>query len=352
MTSPLRPELYRRLERRIGKVIIANEGEELVGWAATDPCTGRLRLEVSLPGEYYRVCCPFCTDTRHRLYINHRWGLWVPELRSDHLFLARCFNETDCLARPGLARQLRDVVFDDFVRGRAPDPVLRGRRPVVTDRTVKPPGPEVYPLHALDDGHPAVVYLRGRGFDPAWLARQMQVGYCPWAYPEFPMAKDRIIIPVYQGGAYAGWQARFIGEPPDKRVPKYLTMAGMKISQLLYNLDTARQSPFGVVCEGPLDVWAFGPEAVALFGNKLSAAQARLIGSAWREGTVIILLDGDAPGPALQAHDALAGLVRQRAVVSLRPDQDPGGLPRQELRQLVFADALRQGADLGAAASR
>ena len=93
MTSPLQPELYRRLESRLGPVIIANEGEELVGWAATDPCTGRPRLEVIMPGEYYRVSCPFCTDTRHRLYVNHRWGLWVPELRTDNLWLAHCFNE-------------------------------------------------------------------------------------------------------------------------------------------------------------------------------------------------------------------------------------------------------------------
>jgi hypothetical protein len=351
MTSPLRPELYHRLEYRLGPVIVANEGEELVGWAGTDPYSDRPRLEVSLPGEYYRVCCPFCDDTRHRLWINHRWALYVPEFKSDNLWLAHCFNE-DCLARPGRARQLRNVLFDDFVRGRAPDPVRRGRRPAVMPlRGVKPPGPYIYCLHHLEAGHPANVYLRGRGYDTGWLGRNLRVGFCPHAYPEFRTAEGRIIISVFQGGAYAGWQARYVGDPPGRAVPKYYTMAGMKISQLLYNLDSARQSPFGVVCEGPLDVWSFGPEAVALFGNKLSAAQAGLIGSAWGQGTVIILLDGDARGPAQAAHDALAGLVRQTVVVELPADRDPGDFPRQELRQLVFAAALRQGADLGAAAA-
>jgi hypothetical protein len=352
MTSPLRPELYYRLERRIGPVIIASEGEELVGWAATDPCTGRLTLQVSLPGEYYRVCCPFCNDTRHRLWINYCWARYIPEFRSDNLWLAHCFNE-DCLAEPGRALQLRNVVFDDFVRGRAPDPVRRGRRPAAAPwREVKAPGPFIYPLHQLEDDHPAVLYLRGRGFDPAWLSHAMHVGFCPVSYPEFRTAQGRIIIPTYHGGAYAGWQARLIGEPLHKGVPKYLTMTGMKISKLLYNLDTARRSAFGVVCEGPMDVWAFGPEAVALYGNKVSGDQALLIASAWREGTVIVLLDGDARGPAQAAHDALAGRVRQRVIVSLPADKDPGGLPQQELRQLVFAEALRQGADLGAAARR
>jgi hypothetical protein len=349
MTSPLRPELFHRLEHHFGKVLIANEGEELVGWAGTDPYTDRPRLEVSLPGEYYRIACPFCTDTRHRLWINHCWARYIPEFKTDNLWLAHCFNE-DCLARPGRALQLRNLLFDDFVRGRAPDPLRRGRRPaVVSWRGVKAPGPLVYALHHLDPDHHANEYLRGRGFDTDWLGRNLRVGFCPHAYPEFPTAKDRIVLSVYQGGAYAGWQARYVGEPPDRRVPKYYTLPGMKVSQLLYNLDTARQFPLGVVCEGPTDVWAFGPEAVTLFGHHLSPTQAGLIASAWREGTVIILLDGDVRGPALEAYDALAGRVRQTVVVELPGDRDPGDFPRQELRQLVFAAALRQGADLGAA---
>jgi hypothetical protein len=209
----------------------------------------------------------------------------------------------------------------------------------------------VWALHHLQPGHHATEYLRGRGYDPIWLGRNLRVGFCPHAYPEFPMAEGRIIISVYHGGAYAGWQARYVGEPPDKRVPKYYTLPGMKVSQLLYNYDAARQFPFGVVTEGPTDVWSFGPEAVALFGNKVSPAQAGPIASAWGQGTVIILLDGDARGPARAAHDALAGRVRQTVVVELPADRDPGDLPRQELRQLVFAAALRQGADLGAAAA-
>jgi hypothetical protein len=260
MTSPLRPELYHRLVDRFGEVIVANEGEELVGWAGTDPYTDRPRLEVSLPGEYYRVSCPFCTDTRHRLYVNHLWARYIPEFRSDNLWLAHCFNE-DCLARPGRALQLRNLVFDDFVRGRAPDPVRRGRRPAVMPwRGVRPPGALIYALHHLEADHPANVYLRGRGYDPIWLGRNLRVGFCQHPYPEFPMAKGRIIISVYQGGAYAGWQARYVGVPPDKHVPKYYTMPGLRVGQILYNLDVARQSPFfGVVCEGPTDVWSFGP---------------------------------------------------------------------------------------------
>src|SRR5262249_5133737 len=145
-----------------------------------------------------------------------------------------------------------------------------------------------------------------------------------------------------------GWQARYIGGEPPGGVPKYYTMPGMAKGECLYNFDLASAHPFVVVCEGVTDAWSFGPEAVALFGKKLSGPQARLIASTWGQGAVIILLDGDASEEALEAHDALGSSVRKKVIVQLPPEQDPGGLPRDGLRQLVFREALRQGVDLGA----
>src|SRR5262245_37670023 len=104
-------------------------------WVATDAATGRPRLNVNWPGEYYRVRCCFCNDTRFRLYVNHRWGRYEPAVRSKCLFLAHCFNE-DCLARPGRARQLYDYVFDDFG-----DVTLPGDVIVPVKAAPRPPAP-------------------------------------------------------------------------------------------------------------------------------------------------------------------------------------------------------------------
>jgi hypothetical protein len=342
MLSALRPELCRRLVAAFGRVVVANEGEEMRAGVETDPETGRLRLVVNWPGEYYRVCCPFCWDTKYRLWINHRWALYVPELRSDNLFLAHCYNE-DCLARPGRARVLRDAVFNDFIRGRDRDAVLRGRAPPVFPPGVRPAG-EVDTLQFLPNDHPAKLYLRSRGYDPDWLGREFHVGYCSSSY-EFPAAERRIIIPILRGGLLMGWQARYVGDPPDHRVPKYLTMTGMRKSEFLYNYDAARRSPYVVVCEGAGDVWALGPEAVALLGRKVSGEQARLIAATW--DTVVVMLDGDAPDEAREVYDALGGRVRQRVIVTLPPDTDPGDYDPGPLRDFVFAAALEQGVSLG-----
>src|SRR5262249_25633230 len=215
-----------------------------------------------------------CSDRRHRLWINHRWALYVPQLKTDNLWLACCYNE-NCLQSPGLALKLRDLVFDDFIRGRDADPILPGQRFSSPLRQVRPAG-LVYPLSSLQPDHEAVVYLRERGFDTDWLSRELQVGFCVEASPEFPMAGGRIVIPVTFQGRQVGWQARRLGDAADSGGPKYVTMPGMHKAEVLYNYDAARTSPFVVVCEGVSDVWSFGPEAVALFGKHISGQQLKL----------------------------------------------------------------------------
>jgi hypothetical protein len=346
MVSPLRPELYRQLQARFGKVLIANEGEEMVAHVDTDPCAGRLQLRVDWAGEFYRVACCFCGDSRYRLWINHRWGLYVPALKSDNLFLATCYNE-NCLARPGRAWELRDAVFSGFARGHDPDPVRPGRRLAGPLRPgqYRPAGPDLVPLHDLGSGHPANSFLLQRGFDPVALSRQYGVRYCRQPYPEFATALHRIVIPIVFRGREVGWQGRHVGPPP-VRVPKYVSMPGMRINEVLYNHDLARTYPYVVLCEGCADVWRVGPPAVALLGKTLSVYQRQLLALAWGAGAVVVLLDGDAPEEARRAYDALAGRVRQRVLVRLPPGTDPGGLDHGDLWRLIDEAARGQGVDL------
>jgi hypothetical protein len=247
-----------------------------------------------------------------------------------------------------VAQQLCDFVFGARSTGLMPDPIRGGVRLAVSGWPVKGPGEFVWRLGDLSDDHPAVLYLNSRGFDTEWLCRTMRAGVCEYPDPEYAAAKGRIIFPIYQGFARLGWLARHVGEPADPRVPTYYLMPGMDTSQVLFNFDVARKFPFVVVCAGPLDAAAFGAEAVALLGRTISAAQAELIAAAWGRGTAVILLDGDARGEARAAHDALAGLVRQRVIVTLPDGKGPGDFPREALRQIVFDAARQQGADLGA----
>ncbi len=273
MSNPLRPELYKRLCNNFSEVRIANEGEEMRCRIVTNPRTRRRECLVEHPGEFYKVSCCYCSDTRFRLWINHRFGRYDRAANTDFLFLAHCFNE-ECLREPGRARQLRDRLFNDFLNGRQPDPILPGIKPVKRLGEVKPAG-SVYGLDMLQPDHHARTYLQSRGFDPDRLSREYGVGYCLEPAWEFPAMRGPIVAPVWFRGKLVGWQGRYVGNPVPDGTPKYFTMPGLHKNQILYNFDRARQCSFGVIVEGVTDVWSFGPEAVALFGNPSLASKWR-----------------------------------------------------------------------------
>jgi len=340
---PLRPELYDRLNRipRLGGVIIAHEGESMA--ANVETVQGRPRLQFNSGGEEYRVNCFACSDTRHRLWINHLWGLYHPVTRSRHLWLCNCFNE-NCVANHERQLALYNLVFDDtFNRGQ--DVLRPGEAAAVELAPAELPGTVVL-LDQLPPDHHASQFVLHRGFDPIELARHLGVGYRVDSLPQFGLTHDRIIIPIYMYGRLVGWQARYIGEPPELRIPKYYTMPGLKKRGVLYNFDIAKNYPFVVVCEGVTDVWRVGPRGVALLGKNLSTVQKQLLAAHWGGGAVIVMLDGDATDEAQGLYDALAGLVRHRIMVSLPDGKDPGDFPRDYLEQAVLQAASQQGVDL------
>lgn len=345
---PLRPELYRRLKGLFRHVEIANEGEEMTATYLEAAFSKRKSLNATSAGEYLRVNCPYCNDTRFRLWINHRWGLYDPETKSRNLWLCICYNE-DCFRQEGRYQDLYNLVFSDFEHeARDYERALTIARPakqqpqMITAVTL--PGCTAL-LHSLPSDHEARKYLEARNYDPDELAKYLKVGVSLSPDDGNRMAKGRIVIPFYMNGRLVGWTARYVGEPPAD-VPKYYTMRSMKKSHVLYNFDHAKASPYVIVCEGSTDVWRAGPSSVALLGKTLSATQKNLLVASWGDGAVVILLDGDAHAEAQEIYDSLAGQVRQRVLVLLPKDKDPSDLSSQELSRLILAEAKRQKVDL------
>jgi hypothetical protein len=341
---PLRPELYRRLKEKFRHVAIANEGEEMI-FRYVSRGDGKTMI-ISHFGEAYRINCPGrCGDTRKRLWINHRWGLFDPVTKSRNLHLVHCFNEECYKNDPEARRFLYSYVFDNFSTS-GNDVIERNDDTTELSKEFFLPG-KILELDRLDKSchdHPALNYLRIRNYDPIQLAKDFGIGYCLEADPEYRICAGRIMIPVYRDGKAIGWQARYVGEPP-YRVPKYYSMPGWKKSQCLYNFDVAKQYPYVVVCEGPTDVWRFGPESVCMFGKSPSTAQLALLGN-W--SNIIIVLDGDVTkDDELQAFsDALSaryGSSKRYVFVKLPQDHDPGDMSTEYLRQLVFATAGQSG---------
>lgn len=343
MTGPLNPLLYERLRRRFGEVRIQDEGVAMVARYIKPLLSKEPRLEVQHPGEYYRVECPFCNDNRFRLYINHRWGV-RDETGNKNLFLAYCFNE-NCLA--DFERKLEFLEdLTELDGGFDQARIRQGTQPPTAATVATWPGP-VTRIDRLPPHHPANAYLISRFFDPERLGRVYGVSYCEDSH--FYMARRRIIIPIYQDRAFRGWTARFVGELDwkDKNNPrKYYNMPDIPRRSLLYNFDQARQYETGVICEGPSDVWSFGPMAVCCFGSSMSFEQQKKFIHAFAGRTAVLLLDPEAyeEKNAVKLIQTLRSEMGHRrfAVVHLPEGTDPGSLDREFLRSYVADESAKQ----------
>ena len=335
----LNPDLYQALTVSFTSVSVSGDNElrqvlTLPDWQDG----GRLRSQVVASGEQYRVDCPYCNDTRQRLYFSYQWAVSDPD-GNDNLHLVKCFNE-DCLASKPRQQDLLKRVYPlgrERRAGLAPPVAMPSPQPFVPSL----PDGILVPVDQLPDAHPAVAYLRQRNFDPAAIWEAWQVRFCELSVSARPSPTQRLIIPIYALESQtvtrlAGWQARYVGDCPAE-VPKYLSCKGMKKSHLLYGLPEARsRSGPVVIVEGPTDVWRLGPGAVALFGKDMSLPQRQLLDQHLPGRHVVVMLDRDAQDNAAELQRTLLNRGRVAVLAGL-PDgrDDVGDCTSQEAWQQV-----------------
>lgn len=349
-SQPLNPYLYGRLKRRFGSVQIASQGEAMVG-RLVDLGNGKPEYKISSPGEYYRVNCPFCpqkrsVDTRHRLWINHRWGVGPDGIPREKMWWAAiCYNER-CLENYQNRHELRTMIYGGVGRDNHSPQVriLRGNVPSASLGLVRWPG-RCLRVDQLSRSHHAYQYLLSRGFDPAVLGPEYNVSFCQELDPDYPMAHNRLIIPIYMRAKMVGWQARHVGELDQRtaHIPKYWNCPGINKRLMLYGFDAAVALPFCIVVEGVTDVWAVGAGAVALLGKTMSPQQFDLIRSHWK--AAVVLLDEDAVLAAEEMHHRLRQAMPV-VQVPLPPGTDPATIDKEYMWDLIHRAAAAQGVDL------
>jgi len=359
---PLNPGLFRSLSNVFKRgVKIQKEGEGMGYRVVTSQLTGKQQIVVSpgRGGEDYKVCCPFCSDTRWRLEISHRWNT-----RDDDTgayfgagFL-RCYND-GCDLNPDAPWRKRVDCHEQLVS--MTKPYIARHRPITYEEPLREKKPialpdKCLPIINLDASHHAAQYLRQRNFDPQYLFDNFRVLFC--LDDPNPMVAGRIIIPFYMNGELVGWQARYCQEAPlTPNVPKYYTCPGTQRNQTLYNYDIAKQYPFGVLVEGPTDAWRVGPMCVASMGSAVSRTQIQLLQVAWAKGSIILMLDPDyinkprkepmVPTPYEQLRDTLAAptAFENGMLEIVLPDgTDPGGFNSSEE---LWSEIKRQAAAKG-----
>lgn len=349
MSSPLTPELFNRLESIFGSVKIANEGEELQPEVATNydaafsvsgvGSSVRQRDGIRSAGEYYRVCCPLCNDTRHRCWINHRF--------QDYKYAVICFNER-CYENHANRQHLYDMLFRPVGNRRLH--VNRGSRPTGMElHSFRHPG-QIVLLRQLEFNHPARSYLLTRMFDPDYLSDRYAVSYCYDPDPAFPLLRGRLVFPVMFRGVTVGWQGRFVGEADWSAIPKYFAMPGQWKRFILYNFDRAVKMPWAVMQEGATDVWRVEDHAMAVLGGNMSSFHKDLIGANFQGKPIGVMFDGDDPLAAEKAQDAMDMLeichAGPRFLVPVPPGMDPAKMSKEVNFQVIHDSARQAGLHL------
>jgi hypothetical protein len=347
MATVLNPALYRKLQARFGGVRVSSQGESFIA-RATRGLMEEPRLTISHAGEYYLVCCPFCNDTRYRLYINHMFGQKDGHGRRM-TFLAICYNE-GCLSRQTNKQTFLERMNDNGWLENTT--VLKGIVVPEEAREVFWPGP-CRLLSTLRDSHRANEYLASRGFDPDELSEKFGVRYCKSS--DHFLASNRIIVPVFDRGKLKGWQARYVGELPwkDKEMkkdlpPKYFSCPNSQFrSKCIYNFDSMRQWQTGVVVEGSTDVWRGGSMFGGIFGNTITDVQFQRLLSAFKERTLVMCLDPEeyeSRSTQRRIREFTARMSPKTFCAVKLPDHtDPGSLDRTVLKEYIREAAADRG---------
>lgn len=344
MAEPLNNVLYRRLKRCFGSVQISGEGEAMIA-KAVKGLEGEPMLEIAHNGEYYRVNCPFCNDTKHRLYVSHMFGQKDGHGRSM-TFMANCFNEF-CMKLPNNREKFSEQVFDTDIQKA---PIKKGVEVPEEAREVDWPGPCV-PINKLKPKDEGRAYLSGRDFDVDRLYKKFGVTWC--VDSRYSLARNRITIPVFEKGKLKGWQCRFPADldwkgPKKKELPpKYFSCPGAHFrSKCIYNFDEMKKWETGIIVEGPSDVWRFGMMAGCIFGNTVTEIQRKKLLSAFSKRTLVMLLDPEEFDSKNVRRNVtyLEGRMPGRFCAVKLPDgTDPGSLDKFFLREYVRQKAAKQG---------
>jgi hypothetical protein len=255
--------------------------------------------------------CPWCGRPDHKLYLG--WHL------TRHFFT--CWS---C----GYVRTWDTLAEVLHVGKSAAGRLLNGLDRLGREETEeRPRGRLVMPsgVGPMQEAHRD--YLRSRGFSPERLEQLWGLDGIGIA----PRLQWRVFIPIIADGRTVSWTTRAIG---DRVEPRYVSANPEEESiphkTICYGQDYARHAV--VVHEGPADVWATGPGAVALMGLTFTPKQLLWL-SRIPQRYVCFDAEPAAQRRAQRLIDALSALPGGTASVVLDA-KDAGSASPREIRQI------------------
>jgi hypothetical protein len=316
-----------------GEVEVINPGEP--GTVLYDRESGKYYARPTDTSQQFRVNCPFCGDTRGRLFISYLVGA---DLRHRGQFvrthrLLYCQNE-NCRTYD-LYKQIKE--------GLKEPPTIIVPKTVEKARVdIKLPAPN-FPINSPKAHQGPAKYMESRGFDLEELSVKYGVRTCA-KISDVEHLGQMILFPYYDGDKLTFWQARMCYDPDNKRMPKYYFPPGAHKSEVVYNRYNALTEQMVVITEGVLDAIRVGDSGVAIFGKHPSVAQTRIMSRAFRRKMGVLMLDADADKEATKWYEKYKGdaLFEKGLFICRLEKGDPADHTRDELWDLII-QAVKEG---------
>lgn len=271
------------------------------------------------PG-WVQVTCPDCGDQSSKGYAKKYLGI---SLSTGAANCWRCGRKNTATVLAAITGVPVARVRERLDGARMAAPLVRRTGRLVVPAGVGPMGP----------GHRA--YLAARGLDAAVVARVWGVCGIGQVGGAWRPLRWRLYIPIHHHGEVVSWTTRTI--QPNVRT-RYVSAAHeqevIHHKDILYGADYAHHTI--IIHEGPVDVWATGPGAVATLGTGYTEAQLRAM-SNYLVRVVCFDSEPEAQRRARGLAAALSPFPGETHNVVLETGSDPADADPEELAELRAA---------------
>lgn len=266
----------------------------------------------------FTACCPFHDDQKPSFSINTE-GLWICFACGEKGNLSQLISKLKgSIENYKVNLQILNINLDNLLQ-----PQKQVKKRIA--------GISYYPY--LNEQDVPQYLLNRLAFK---TIREFELGFS-----DQEMYKDYIIIPVKFENKFVGFQARLIGDDPNKQ--RYLNPHNWDIKKYLFNYDLAKQYDTIIVTEGVFSVMSMYEKniknSVATFGAAISNEQVSLL-LRTNAKHIVLCLDNDEPGlkTMLEIGKIISDFIDTRVMI-LPEGKDPNDLSRNEI-YLIFRDSL------------
>jgi hypothetical protein len=273
------------------------------------------KLSDKSTGREYRITCPFCRGG------NSQEVSFDINLDSG---VARCWRAS-CGYRASAAwmvKELLQVPYPqalDIVGGEPSEENIMTSLILATDGTSNIFIPTKFqPIEAWEQSFRKINSIKDYPEIFDWISSR---NYCPYDFEAkhdlyFPEQEGRFYgrvifkISTLDSWAYLGYRFRNNVEP------KTMNPKGVKLSDMLYNYNDARDGKILFVCEGIFDtarLKSWGYNAVSIFGSSVSDRQNYLL-SRTKSDEIVFCMDSGTVNKALGFANSLANVCRNKRI--------------------------------------